>query len=649
MNTENIGKKDQRNLYLKNKDLENALEIYQKRLLNENSAKETMKLAVINAQDWVSDEPVFAKISSPYYTASAMDGICIDAMIAIGVDERHPKELLKGTDFKFVDTGDVISEPYNAVIMIEDVIIINETTIQIKNPVALWQHVRPIGEDIVAGELIIPAYHRVRSIDIGALLAGGISEITVFKKPKIGIIPTGTELIEVEDCISEGKIIDSNTHMFCGLVKEYGGIPKRYSPTKDDYELLKEAIQKAVNENDMVLISAGSSAGSEDYSRHLIEEMGEVVIHGVAIKPGKPVILGVVSGKAVIGIPGYPVSAYFVFESFVKPLIFNYNHQINYEGKKIKVVLSKRIMSTLKYLEFVRMKCGRVNDVFVATPLDRGAGVTMSLVNADGILKIPKNREGYEAGEEVEIELLRPQEEIENTLVSIGSHDVMMDIVANIIHKNREMVNLSSAHVGSLGGIMAIKKSECHIAPIHLLDEKTGEYNIATIKKYLKNDDVVLIKGIKRTQGFIVPKGNPKNIKGINDLLRADISFVNRQRGSGTRVLFDFLLKKNKIESKEIIGYSREVNTHMMVASAIKSGTCDVGVGVLSAANMMKLDFIPIGEEDYDFVVRKENLVDLKIKTFIKILQSQEFMDTLIQLGGYGFENSGKIIDQTSN
>ena len=648
MNTENIGKKDERNLYLKNEDLDVAVAKYLALLEFEKVQQKGRLLSVIEAQGWVTREPVFAKISSPYYNASAMDGICVDAMEMIGVDERHPRILTKGKAFNFVDTGDVIADPYNAVVMIEDVLIKSDDEVSINNPVSLWQNVRPIGEDIVAGELIIPAFHRVRPIDLGALLAGGITTIEVMEKPRVGIIPTGTELVEAGTTMAAGKIVDSNTHMFVGLVKEYGGEARRYPTVRDDYELIKAAISKAVDENDMVLISAGSSAGTEDYTRRLIEELGEVVVHGVAIKPGKPVVLGIIKGKPVIGIPGYPVSAYFVFESFVKPVILAFNHQTFVEGVTIKAVLSKRLMSSLKYLEFVRMKCGRVNDRFVATPLDRGAGVTMSLVNADGILKIPKNVEGYEAGEEVELILMRPQEEIENTLVSIGSHDVLMDIIANIIHKNKEIANLSSAHVGSLGGIMAIKKGECHLAPIHLLDEETGIYNLSYLKRYLADQEVVLIKGVKRTQGMIIPKGNPKNIHGIADLTRADISFVNRQRGSGTRVLLDYLLKEQQIDVNQVLGYTREMNTHMMVASAVKSGSCDVGMGVLSAANMMGLDFIPIGDEAYDFVILKENLGDPRVQIFINVLKSPEFEEALKQLGGYGLEQPGEIVEPST-
>jgi len=645
MNTTNSEKKGQRNLYLKNEDLDIAVLKYLSALNLHVHTKKYNECSVIESQGFITQSAVFAKISSPYYNASAMDGICVDATAMLAVDERNPKILVKDKEFKFVDTGDAIQDFYNAVVMIEDVVILDDDHIKINSPVALWQHIRPIGEDIVAGELIIPAYHKIRPIDIGALLAGGIEKISVLQKPKVGIIPTGTELIDDPKNIAVGKIIDSNTHMFAGLVTEYGGIPKRYSQVVDDYDLIKSAIVKAVDESDIILISAGSSAGTEDYTRKLIEELGEVIIHGVAIKPGKPVVLGIIQGKPIIGIPGYPVSAYFVFENFVKRIINESNNQQNTEGMTIKAILSKRVMSSLKHLEFVRMKCGQVNNTFIATPLDRGAGVTMSLVNSDGILRIPKYVEGFDAGETVELILMRPIEEIETTLVSIGSHDILMDILSNIIHLNKKKTSMSSAHVGSLGGIMAIKKGECHIAPIHLLDEETGIYNISYIKRYLDSSDVVLIKGVKRTQGMIVAKGNPKNITSIKDLTRSDVILVNRQRGSGTRILLDYLLKKNAIDEKEILGYNREMNTHMMVASAVKSSSCDVGVGVLSAANMMDLDFIPIGDEEYDFVVLKTYLKDQRINTFIEALKSKEFEAALNELGGYEIVNSGEIVE----
>lgn len=637
-------KKNHRNIYLSNVEIDEAKTLFFSEINQSIEDKKEELVSVYDSLNRISAKPVFAKISSPYFNASAMDGIAVVSNKTYGADERNPKRLKINDDFVYIDTGDPIKEPFDAVIMIEDVIPMDDGTVEIIKAASPWQHVRPTGEDIVASEMIIPAYHKVTPVDIGAMLCGGILEIKVIKKPSVGIIPTGTEIIEPEDDIEIGKIIDSNSRMFEAMVKTYGGVPLRYKPIPDNYELIKNGILKAAEENDIVVVNAGSSAGSEDYTSKIIRVIGNLVVHGVAIKPGKPAILGSVKEKPVVGIPGYPVSAYIVFETFVKPLIYKYQNIQELDKPCIEGVLSKRVMSSLKHLEYVRMKLGKVSGKLIATPLNRGAGVTMSLVKADGIAKIPKNIEGLEAGERVEIELLKNLESINNTIVSIGSHDLIMDILANMIHERYRHINLSSAHVGSLGGIMAIKRGEAHIAPIHLLDDKTGTYNIQHLKKYLKNKDISLIKGVKRLQGLMVKRNNPKGINSIQDLKREDVIFVNRQKGSGTRILLDFKLKELDIDSSKIHGYDREMTTHMTVASAVLSGTADVGLGIQSSAKAMGLDFIPIGEEEYDFAIISEFLEDEKVKRLIDILKSEEFAMELESLGGYNIEDPGRII-----
>lgn len=624
----------ERNTYIDNIDVELAKEQYFSKL---NIQPQFEEINVIDSLDRITYEAVMAKISSPNYNAAAMDGICVKSSNTIGATETNPKILELHKDFIYVNTGNPVKEPYDAVIMIEDVIILDDERVQILKAAHPWQHVRQIGEDIVATEMIIPSRQKIRPIDIGALISGGIESLKVFKRPKIGILPTGTEIVEDFKDLEEGKIIDSNSRVFEAAIRKNGAVPKRYSPHKDDYDLLKNAILKAVEENDMLLIIAGSSAGTADYTVKLIRELGEVVIHGVAMKPGKPTILGIINNKPVIGIPGYPVSAYLVFETFVVPLINRYLGLGEVELEKVEAVISKRIVSSLKSKEFVRVNLGYVNDKLVATPLSSGAGVTMSLVKADGIGIIPRNLEGVEAGDSIEVELLKPLSSIKNTLVSIGSHDLIMDILG-------DMVKLSSGHVGSMGGILAMKRGECHLAPIHLLDEETGEYNISYVKKYFPNTKMALIKGVKRKQGFIVQKGNPKNIKDFKDLVREDVSYVNRQRGAGTRILLDYHLKLDNLNPEDIKGYSREMTTHMAVATAVKTGTATTGLGIYSAAKALDLDFIDITYEDYDFLVDYRMLENPMIQEFIKVLKSQEFQERVRSLGGYEFANTGDIV-----
>ena len=269
----------------------------------------------------------------------------------------------------------------------------------------------------------------------------------------------------------------------------------------------------------------------------------------------------------------------------------------------------------------------------------------MSLVQADGILEIPQESEGIEADSEAEIRLTRPVSEIENRLVSIGSHDLLLDILAEQLHRSGGRTTLSSTHQGSMGGVMAIRKGECHIAPVHLLNPEDGLYNRYLFGRYFKNSDVILIKGVGRTQGLIVRKGNPKSISALADLIRDDVVFVNRQRGSGTRVLLDYRLQTERINPESITGYEREMTTHMAVASAVKSGTADAGLGVYSAAALNGLDFIPIGSENYDFLMRRDVLDTPAAEAFISCLKSEKFRTALEKLGGYELENSGEIIE----
>lgn len=628
-------RKEDRNIYISNIDLDEAINMYFSKLKFDSINFE--EIDVYNSLDRVTVDPVFAKKSSPHYNSAAMDGIAVLSDSTMGASEVKPKTLELNKDFIYVNTGNVIDENYNAVIMIEDVMEIEDNKVQIISPAYPWQHIRPIGEDIVYGEMIIPSNHKIRPMDIGALICGGIFKLKVIKSPIVSIIPTGNEIIENIDDIEKGKILDSNSRVFENLVIKYGGIANRYSPQEDNYESLKNIIDNASKNCDLVVVNAGTSAGSKDYIVKVIREIGEVVVHGIALKPGKPTILGIVNNTPVVGIPGYPVSAYIVFEEIAKRLILKLNGLEKEEEEVYEAVLSKRLVSSLKHKEIVRVNLGYVGDKLVATPLTRGAGVTMSLVKADGLIEIPRNTEGIEAGNKVSVKLLKSMNHIKNSLVSIGSHDIVMDIIAN-------KMNLSSGHVGSMGGIMAIKRGEAHIAPIHLLDTNTGEYNISYIQKYFKDEKMILIKGVKRLQGFIVQKGNPKNIKGFNDLSRKDVCYINRQRGAGTRLLLDYNLNKLDINSDDVIGYEREMNTHMAVAVTVKSESADTGLGVLSVAKAMDLDFIPVCYESYDFLVRESSLNDEKIKEFIQILKSIEFKNEVQKLGGYGFDNIGKII-----
>lgn len=626
--------KSDRNIYIENMDVDKAKSLYFEKLNIEGSIE---GIEVLNSLGRITYEAIYAKNSSPHYNAAAMDGIAVNSETTRDATEANPKVLVVGEDFEYINTGNPIKDPFNAVIMIEDVIEIEEGKIQILKGASPWQHIRPIGEDIVATEMILTSKHEVRPVDVGALIAGGIKTLNVYKKPKVGILPTGSEIVEKIGEEDIGKITDSNSRVFEGLIIEYGAEPNRYSPVRDDYEELKDSILKCVRENDILLINAGSSAGSKDYTVKLIRELGEVFVHGIALKPGKPTILGIIEGKPVLGIPGYPVSSFLVVDMFVKELVYRYIGKKEEKEKIVDAFISRRVVSSLKNKELVRVNLGLVHGKLIATPLSGGAGVTMSLVKADGIVSIPQNLEGIEAGDRVKVKLLKSIASIEDVIVSIGSHDLVMDVISDLIP-------LTSGHVGSMGGILSMKREECHVSPIHLLDTKTGEYNISYVEKYFPDTKMAIIKGIKRLQGFIVEKSNPQNINNFKDLLRDDIVFVNRQRGAGTRILLDYNLDRLNINSEEIKGYNREMTTHMAVAVAVKTGSASCGLGVYSAAKALDLEFVEVGYEDYDFLVKYEDLESEKIKKFIDTLTSDEFNKRVEKLGGYKLENTGDII-----
>lgn len=633
-----------RNLYLKTTPAEEALKKYTEALRMQSClTAKTEKVSVYDSLGRVTAAAIFAQCCSPLFNAAAMDGIAVVSKATAEASETKPLRLKLGRDYIIVDTGDPIKAPYDAVIMAEDIVEIDDETVEITASAAGWQHVRPLGEDIVAGEMLIATNHRIRAVDIGVLLAGGILEAEVFAKTRVGIIPTGSEIIPPHEMPAEGEIIDSNSGMFAAMVTEEGGIPTRYDIVSDDYEMIKKNVLEALSEQDMLIINAGSSAGTEDYTVHILREIGEVVIHGVAIKPGKPVILAIVNGKSVIGLPGYPVSAYLAFEKFVSPVLTALSGSGKKSGgsKSVNAVLSRRLVSSLKHEEYVRVRVGKVGERLVCAPLARGAGAAMSLVRADGFCVIPQNCEGYEAGESVTLELYKSMEAVENTLVSIGSHDLIIDIIGDMMSAAYPGTELSGTHVGSMGGLMALKRGETTLAPTHLLDEESGVYNLRYLKEIFPNEEISLIKGVQRIQGIMVKKGNPLGITGIEDLTR--VRFINRQRGAGTRVLLDYKLKRAGISSESINGYDKEAATHMAVAALVASEEADAGMGIKSAAEALGLDFIEVGVEDYDFAIRTCDLHLPLVQKFLTILKSPEFHQKTEEIGGYGIEHIGEI------
>ncbi len=629
--------------YLTNVPLEQARKDYIEVLTQQGFAPQTQTVPVFGAWGRITAQAVYAHICAPHYAASAMDGVAVCAKDTFGATETTPKTLLP-EQFTVVDTGDPIPEGCDAVIMVEDILRHPDGSITIHDAAAPWQHIRQIGEDVCAGEMILASHMTITPSAIGAMIAGGVLEVPVIRKPVVGIIPTGDEIIPPCTDPKPGDILEFNGSIFSAMVQQWGAEAVVYPIVPDEFQAIQEMVEKALSECDMVVLNAGSSAGREDYSAQVIGRLGQVLYHGIAMKPGKPAILGYQGCKPILGVPGYPVSGIIVMEELLKPLVDAWLKVPAAAKVYRKAILSRPVVSGLKYQEFVRVRMGYVGDKLMASPLSRGSGVVSSFMKADGILEIPQGLEGYEAGAEVSVRLLCPPEKLEKTLVVIGSHDPLLDELADMLHVSNGELYMSSSHVGSMGGIMAIRRGEAHGAGCHLLDTNTGEYNRSFLKKYFPKGEVTLVRCVGRQQGLMVEKGNPRNIHSFAQIADPGIRYVNRQKGSGTRILTDYLCRENGVDTAAIYGYDREELTHTSVAAQIANGSADAGMGIYSAAKLYDLDFIPICIEEYDLIIPNYAWQTPMVQQMLSTLKSPEFKEKLDALGGYTLTNPGEII-----
>lgn len=601
-------------------------------------------IPVPQARGRITSGPVEAIVSNPPFTCSAMDGFAVNFELTLSADLDSPVSLEKPSKAFPVNTGDPLPARANAVIMVEDVQD-SPSAIVIRKPAFLWQHVRMVGEDVIQGDLLFPTNHSITAYDIGILLGAGIKEVKVRPRPRLLIVPTGKELLDIyeeplEELSERGRLLDFNSYTLSAIAEEigYDALKSTIARNRDD---LRTIVQQGIQDCDVLIINAGSSAGTEDFTESIVQELGQVVFHGISMMPGKPTLFGLIQGKPVLGIPGYPVSALVSFRTFLEPL-FERLAQTTLLTRMVSCKTPYKIPSTLGVEEVIRVNLVQRDNDYFAYPLPRGASIFSSVSRADALLRIPANVEGYGENERLLCELTRNEEEIPRRIQVIGSHDLSLDIMRDIISTKHPGLDLISTHVGSLSGITAVKNGVADISTTHILDENERQYNIPAIKKYLSDRPVTLINIARRLQGLVVRKGNPKGIKGVKDLARDDVTFVNRQYGSGTRILLDAILKEQAVERHAIHGYDREEATHAAVGILVREGIADVGVAIYAVAKIFSLDFIALAEEEYDLLVTKAFMADERFATLIEAINSKEFSDRLNAFGGYSTADTGK-------
>ncbi len=677
----------ERKIYLEDIPLDEARQVFRRELASLSlwQALTAETVPVTEANGRVTATAVWARISAPHYHASAMDGYALRARDTAGATETTPLHFVlvpaeadgeeMARSAAAVNTGQPLPRWADAVVMVEHAQPValhdGRAGIEIRAALPPWHHVRSMGEDMVATELVLPANHRLRPVDLGALIGSGHGSVEVIRRPRVAIIPTGSELISIDDVtaamtLDPGQIIEYNSVVLAAQVENWGGVATRWPIVPDEARAIESAVREAARSHDLILLNAGSSAGSEDHTAHVVASLGQLLVHGVAVRPGHPVVLGIIQSQPattrdeqqgqdddqppmatgripIIGVPGYPVSAALTGEIFVEPLLARWQGQPPYRPLTLTATLTRKLVSHTGDDDYVRVAVGKVGQKVMATPISRGAGVITSLVRADGIVRIPRFSEGATAGTDVTVHLYRPEHDIENTIVIIGSHDLSLDLVAQYLAEPAGGPRLMSAHVGSLGGLVALRRGESHVAGSHLLDPQTGIYNESYIRKYLPGREITLVTLVGREQGWIVPPGNPKGLKDWADLAQPDVRLVNRQRGAGTRVLLDYELAQRGISTDQIKGYHHEEYTHLAVAAAVASGVADVGLGIRAAARALDLSFVPLASERYDLVMSREHFESALLRPLLDLLHDQRFQSAVSALPGYDVSSMGEV------
>ena len=615
---------------------------------------------------------VFSETDVPSFDRAAMDGFAVIAEDTFNADEQHPVRLRligeveagnatpysasKGQALE-IATGAPMPRGTDAVVMVEYTKR-TETEVSVYRSVTPGDNVTGAGSDIMTGELLLRKSQPITPREIGLLAAAGIGQVSVFRRPRVAIFSSGNELIKPGESPGFARIYDTNGPAVAASVYECGGDPHFLGILPDDYSTVRDHVESALKDADIVISSGSTSSGPGDLFYRIVDELGKpgVLVHGLTLKPGKPALIGIVEGKPIFGLPGYPTSALMIFHVLVGPIIRRLANRMEASPIKVNATSPMKFFKARGRRELLPVQLiTQPNGEFIAYPMQSGSGAISSFSLADGFADLPETQEYVDEGEKMEIQLFG-RELAPPSLTAIGSHCTGLDIAFMMLREGDPNFLGRTINVGSVGGFHAIKRGEADVAGVHLQDEKSGEYNTPFLSAFGLEHSAVLVRGYDREQGLIVKHGNPRRIVGMQDLLRADVRFINRNKGSGTRLLIDRHLTQlatsrgTDLEklSKSIQGYNYEAKTHSAVAAAVKNDRADVGFGIKTVTAVPELDFVKLDDEKYDFLITKERLNKKSVKEFVELLRSRVFASALQERapGLSPNDQSGKTIFQ---
>jgi putative molybdopterin biosynthesis protein len=589
-------------------------------------------------------EDVRASVDVPAFDRSNVDGFAVTAADTFGAMEEAPRRVKLNDEVlspgiaareavvpgraSMISTGGMVPRGADAVVMVEHTDVDRASgELDVTRAVAPGENISYAGTDIAKGETALRAGQVLTSREIGVLAAIGIAQVPVFRRPQVAILSTGDEIVAPGEPLRAGAVYDSNAAIIGAAVEELGGSAVHLGIVRDNDEALAAALENALR-YDAVVLSGGTSKGAGDLSYRVVSRLNDpgIVAHGVALKPGKPICLAVTAGKPVVILPGFPTSAVFTFHEFVAPVLRAYAGLPEARRQSVTATLPMRVNSEKGRTEYLLVGLVHRADGFAAYPMGKGSGSVTAFSTADGFITIDQHTEIVDAGTQVSVQLLGSRLEPAD-LVIIGSHCVGLDLL--VTHLVRSGVTAKTLFVGSMGGISAAKRGECDIAGIHLMDPRTGDYN-----RHLLTEGLALVPGYGRMQGIVYRRGDARfDGKSVSDALASALGdpacvMVNRNTGSGTRIIIDKLLGERRPA-----GYGVQTKSHNAVAAAVQQGRADWGVAIDTIARQYGLGFIALQPERYDFVIPEARLNRPAVRTFCALLADPSVRRELREIG----------------